>query len=89
MPKKKSDLAQLKNIGPTVEKRLNAVGIHSRTDLERIGPAEAYKRIRAQNMGGTTPKCYYLYSLQGALMGLHWDDVPETLKAELSAEVEQ
>jgi DNA transformation protein len=88
MPKKKSGLGQLKNIGPTVERRLNEVGIHTRADLERVGPAEAYKRIRARHMVGTTPKCYYLYSLQGALTGVHWDDLPESVKEELSRAVE-
>lgn len=87
MPKRRSELGQLKNIGPTVEKRLNEVGIHTRADLERLGPAEAYKRIRAKTMG-TTPKCYYLYSLQGALLDVHWDDLPDSLKEELSREVE-
>jgi DNA transformation protein len=71
-----------------VEKRLNEVGIHTRADLERIGPVEAYRRIRARTMGGTTPKCYYLYSLQGALLGVHWDDLPEGMKEALSREVE-
>jgi DNA transformation protein len=27
--------------------------------------------------------CYYLYSLQGALMGVHWDSVPKNVKDEL------
>lgn len=88
MPRKKSDLGQLKNIGPTIEQRLNEIGIRTRRDLERLGPAEAYKRIRAKTMS-TTPKCYYLYSLQGALMGVHWDELPEAMKDQLSREVEQ
>lgn len=87
MPKKTSELRQLKNIGPTVAKRLNAIGVHTRADLERLGAPEAYKRLRAQTLG-TTPKCYYLYSLHGALLDVHWDDLPNTLKEALSREVE-
>lgn len=80
-------LDQLKNIGPTVARRLHEVGIHSREDLEALGPVEAYKRIRARMMG-TTPKCYYLYSLQGALLDVHWDDLSDEVKADLAQAVE-
>lgn len=85
--KKNSDLAGLKNIGPTIEKRLNEIGIKSRGDLERVGAANAYKMIRDRNPGRTVPVCYYLYSLQGALMGRHWDDVPEKMKEQLLKQV--
>lgn len=80
-------LTQLKNIGPTVAQRLHEVGIHTREDLETVGPVEAYKRIRARVMG-TTPKCYYLYSLQGALLDVHWDDLSNEVKADLARATE-
>lgn len=31
--------------------------------------------------------CYYLNSLQGALMVLHWNEIPEELKQELIKQV--
>ena len=46
MIKEKRKLSELKNIGPTIEKTLNEIGIKSKSDLERIGPATAYKRIQ-------------------------------------------
>lgn len=76
-------LAELPNIGPTIENRLNEVGVRSRADLKRLGAVNAYLRIRAKYPRRTISVCYYLYSLQGALMNLHWDDVPERLKKEL------
>lgn len=79
------DLAQLRNIGPTIRKRLNELGVYSRADLERIGPVKAYKRICENYPNQTIPVCYYLYSLQGALMDIHWDEVPEPIKNELYA----
>ncbi len=34
----------------------------------------------------TIPVCYYLYSLQGALTGHHWNDLPERVKEDLRKE---
>lgn len=79
------DLAQLRNIGPTVRRRLNEIGICTRADLERMGPVKAYKRICANYPNQTIPVCYYLYSLQGALMDLHWNDLPQAIKEGLYA----
>ena len=76
--KKKSELSNLKNIGATIEKRLNEIGVYTRLDLERIGPAKAYQWICRNYPDQTIPVCYYLYSLQGALMDVHWDKVPKT-----------
>ena len=42
---KKSELSRLTNIGPTIEERLNEIGVYTRSDLERIGPAKAYQWI--------------------------------------------
>jgi DNA transformation protein len=80
------DLVRLRNIGPTVRKRLNEIGVYRRTDLQRIGAVKAYKRICENYPNQTIPVCYYLYSLQGALLDVHWDELPETLKDELYAE---
>jgi DNA transformation protein and related proteins len=76
----KSQLVGLKNIGPTIARRLMAVGIHSRDDLRRIGPALAYSKMQAQT-ADNLPVCFYLYSLEGALTDRHWDDLPEATKA--------
>jgi DNA transformation protein len=76
-------LGELQNIGPTIQDRLEQIGVHTRTDLKKIGAVDAYLRICANYPHQTIPVCYYLYSLQGALMGLHWDDLPERLKDDL------
>ena len=76
-------LAELPNIGPTIANRLNEIGIRTRADLKTLGPVNAYLRICAKYPHQTIPVCSYLYSLQGALMGLHWDDLPERLKKDL------
>ena len=88
MKQKSSDLVGLRNLGPTVIRRLAEVGIHSKHDLQRIGAAEVYRRICAKSEGRTVPVCYYLYSLEGALLDLHWDDLPPSTKVRLRKAVD-
>ena len=79
----KSGLAGLRNIGPTIAKRLKDVGITTKEELRKVGPARAYEMIAAKNPDVTIPVCYYLYSLEGALRGQHWDKIPERTKRQL------
>jgi DNA transformation protein and related proteins len=83
----KSNLKESKNIGSTIMKRLNEIGVYSLADLAEISPVMAYKKICEQNPNKTFPVCYYLYSLQGALLDLRWDDLPRELKNELLIQV--
>jgi DNA transformation protein len=80
----KSRLLRLKNIGVTVAERLHEIGVFTREDLERIGAVEAYRRIKRKHSDITLPRCYYLYSLEGALRDVHWDSIPDALKRRLS-----
>ena len=73
-------LLSLKNIGRTSALWLNVIGIHDIDELKAIGPVEAYTRIN--NRGIRTSKVL-LYALQGALLDLHWNDIPEDLKVQL------
>lgn len=84
--KKKSGLSGLKNVGPTIEKRLNEIGIYNSQDLRRVGAAGAYRKIKTRYPGKTIPACYYLYSFEGALSGKHWDDLPDGVKDRLRRE---
>ena len=85
----KSDLSSLKNIGPTIQKRLQGIGINTKDDLKRIGPVLVYQKIQSKNPGKTIPVCYYLYSLQGALEGKHWDDISQKKKQKLLDQVKK
>lgn len=80
-------LRGMKNIGPTIADRLEQVGLRTRADLAAIGAAQAYLRIKAAHAGKTIPVCYYLYSLQGALDDVHWNELPERTKQRLLQEV--
>ncbi|SET15252.1 DNA transformation protein [Nitrosomonas marina] len=81
-----SDLENLRNIGKVVANRLRGVGIYTRADLEKRGAAATYLAIRDANPGAILPRCYYLYSLEGALRDVHWDALPEEVKRALSIE---
>jgi DNA transformation protein len=71
------------NIGPTIAKRLNEIGVYTIVDLQKIGASKAYLKIKTKYLEKTIPVCYYLYSFEGALLGIHWDDVPQKRKEEL------
>jgi len=79
----KNSLKGAKNIGSMIIKRLNEIGVYSLADLAELSPVKAYKKICEQNPDKTFPVCYYLYSLEGALLDLHWDELPKNLKIDL------
>lgn len=81
-----SDLAALKNLGNTSVNWLRAVGIHTREDLHRIGPVNAYNRIRDR---GIRVSRVLLYALQGALLNLHWNELDPNLKLRLVEEADR
>lgn len=81
-----SELLQLKNLGVASVNILRAIGINTHADLERLGAVETYRRIRARNINVSK---VMLYALEGALMDIHWNDIPPDLKARLVQEAEQ
>ena len=74
--KKNSDLRNAKSIGITIENYLNEIGIFTLADLAETTSVEAFKRIRKNYPEKTIPICHYLYSLEGTLLNLHWNDIP-------------
>lgn len=81
-----SELLELKNLGMASVNILQAIGINTYEDLAEMGPVEAYCKIK--NRGIHVSKVM-LYALQGALMDVHWNDLPPELKSQLVAQVEQ
>lgn len=83
-----SDLRQAKNHRAAIKKCLNEIGVFTLADLEKMTSVEAFKKICGNYPDKTVPVCYYLYSLEGALLNLHWNDIPSELKEELKAKIE-
>lgn len=83
MTKESVPVEQLRNIGPTIARRLKEIGIRTADDLRSVGVVAAYQRICTADPGKTIPVCYYLYSLEGALRGRHWDSLGSKIKHDL------
>lgn len=75
-----SELLQLKNLGMASVNILHAVGINTCAELRRTGAVEAYRKIKAREINVSK---VMLYALQGALMDIHWNDLPPDLKQQL------
>jgi DNA transformation protein len=80
-------LKALKNIGPKTIGWMQDVGIHTMKDLEALGAAAAYVRLKTAFPHKVSLNA--LWGLQGALLGIRWNQLPDTMKAELLAQVEE
>ncbi len=89
MPRKPVDesvkLSELRNIGPTCEADLNAVGVFNLGQLKEPGAEAAFlKLLEGRRQRGCSVKCCnaaYLYALYGAIHGIDWRDLPERNKS--------
>ncbi len=81
MPK----LEDLRNIGSTLAKRLEEIGVFDEADLKAMGSATAYRRIQTQYPDANLPLCYYLYSLEGALQNKDWRSFTAQQKADMQS----
>ena len=81
-----SELLQLKNLGMASVNILHAVGINTFSDLRNVGAVDAYRRIKARDINVSK---VMLYALQGALLDIHWNDLPLDMKAQLVMQAEQ
>jgi len=71
---------KIRNVGPKSAAWLRQVGVRTTEDLERIGPIEAFLKVKR---AGFRPSLNLLYSMAGALAGCHWAELPEDQKQEL------
>ena len=76
-----TELKTLLNLGPRSAERLRAVGIKDVETLEQMGVAQAYQRVKAAFPQQTSLNL--LYSLQGGLLGIPWQELLETIKHDL------
>ena len=78
-------LIELKNIGNTSALWLTTIGINNSQQLQEIGAVEAYIRIQGR---GIKVSKVLLYALEGALLNIHWNDIPEAKKERLRQQAE-
>jgi DNA transformation protein len=75
------ELQHLKNLGKTSSQWLHAVGIHSASDLRRMGSVGAYQAVRKRGFRATK---VLLYAIEAALLDIHWNDLPVDRKDALN-----
>ena len=75
-----SELLELRNLGKTSVRWLNAVGIRTRAQLEEKGPVAVYQSVLAR---GFRANRVLLYALEGALLNQHWSELDPEKKKEL------
>ncbi|PWB31216.1 competence protein TfoX [Pseudomonas sp. SDI] len=79
------ELQHLKNLGKTSAQWLHAVGIHSASDLRRLGAVDAYRAVRTR---GFRASKVLLYAIEGALLDMHWNEIPLERKEALNQQLE-
>jgi hypothetical protein len=71
---------KLRNVGPKSAAWLRQVGVRTQSDLESLGAVDAFIKVKR---AGFRPSLNLLYALEGALLGCHWQQVPEERRSEL------
>ena len=71
---------KLRNVGPKSAAWLRQVGVRTQGDLEALGAVAAFIKVKR---AGFRPSLNLLYALEGALLGCHWQQVPEARRSEL------
>jgi DNA transformation protein len=74
----------IRNIGDVGERWLASIGVATLTELAKMGSVEAYRRIKAKYGNANIVA---LYALEGALLDMHWNELPPEVKAALHEEV--
>lgn len=75
----------MRNLGPASARMLATIGVHTGADLDAIGAAEAYRRLRAAGTPGLSRTL--LWAMEAALLDLDWRDLPPKVRTRLLAEI--
>lgn len=91
--KQKLKISEMRNLGPAVEKDLQAVGIFYAEEVIKLGPEKTFlKMLDGRKKLGRSAKCcnaLYLYSIYGAIHNIDWRSIPEKKKKEYKALTEK
>ena len=80
-------LTAMRNLGATSAAWLESVGIASAEQLEDVGALEAYRRVKAAYPQQVTLNM--LYALQGAILGIPWDQMPLDMRDDLKQQANE
>ncbi|MEP7041534.1 MAG: TfoX/Sxy family protein [Dokdonella sp.] len=76
---------KIRNVGPKSAAWLRQVGVRTTEDLARVGPVEAFLKVKR---AGFRPSLNLLYSMAGALADCHWAELPDEQKQTLLSTLE-
>ena len=76
----------MKNLGPKSAEQIIAVGVDGPDEIRALGAAEVFHRVKSRFPDSTSLNL--LWALQGALMEVHWHDIPDEIKHQLLTELE-
>jgi len=80
-----AELSDLRNIGPRSAQWLKSVGIETIEDLQEVGVVEAYMRAKAAYPDRVSLNL--LNALQGGILDIEWNLLPESMKTEFKNQV--
>ena len=76
---------KIRNVGPKSAAWLRQVGVRTTEDLVRVGPVEAFMKVKR---AGFRPSLNLLYAMAGAMADCHWAELPEDRKQALLIELD-
>ena len=80
MKSKQTHIDLLPNLGLESTRWLQAIGVHNRRDLEKLGGVAAYAALKTQ---GYNASINLVYAIEGALTGRDWRKLPAARKTAL------
>lgn len=78
---------KIRNLGQKSSEWLAQVGIHSLDDVEAVGVVETYLLVKEAFPEKVTLNM--LWGLQGAVLGIPWNQLPDEMKTGLLRQVEE
>ncbi|EXI66863.1 MAG: Regulator of competence-specific genes [Candidatus Accumulibacter adjunctus] len=85
MPKQNS-IAGLPNLGPKSQRVMAGAGVTSVAQLRKLGAVAAYVMAKRS---GTNVSLNLLWALEGALTGVHWQEVARVHRTSLLLALEE
>jgi len=79
-------IENLRNLGPTSAAWLREIGVHTRADLERLGPALAYRLVQQRQSPNTNTSVNLLWAMAAALSDRDWRELSDAEKTKLRAQ---
>ncbi|MBP1644777.1 MAG: TfoX protein [Bacteroidetes bacterium] len=76
-----NDLTKFQNIGKETARKLNEAGIDSYETLVHLGTEQAFRKLKSKYPNICIN---LLYSLEGAIEGIKWNQIPKERKLELT-----